>query len=255
MKRVLIAAAVAVLAATGAQAADMAAKPMYAKAPVPSPMYNWSGVYVGGDVGGEWSRILLSDPVGGGTLSYDQRKSIFTGGAHAGFQHQFGQFVLGIEGSYLAGNNTTSLGVTPSLSIFAPGGTGTGSAQQKDIWSVGGRGGWAFNNWLPYVTGGYARGSHNFYEQSGLGVPTPANFESASIKPDGTYIGAGLEWAPWMNGIVLGVEYRHYQFDSVSTRTIDGRGLLGDTVTFSNLRDDTVMGRLSYKFGPMFGTW
>ena len=50
MKKLLIAAAVAMLGATGAQAADIAARPI-TKAPVVAPATNWTGFYVGVNAG------------------------------------------------------------------------------------------------------------------------------------------------------------------------------------------------------------
>src|SRR4051794_26096167 len=57
MKRIVIGMAAAMtLFATGAVAADLAARP-YVKAPVMGdPGYNWSGFYVGGNVGYSWGR-------------------------------------------------------------------------------------------------------------------------------------------------------------------------------------------------------
>ena len=57
MKRILIGiAAVASLLATGAFAADLA-RGLYSKAPVMvDPVYNWTGFYVGGNVGYSWGR-------------------------------------------------------------------------------------------------------------------------------------------------------------------------------------------------------
>ena len=53
MRNFLIAAAaVTALSAGSASAADMAAKP-YVKAP-PIEVYNWTGFYIGGNVGGQW---------------------------------------------------------------------------------------------------------------------------------------------------------------------------------------------------------
>ena len=53
MRNFLIAAAAATaLSASNASAADIAAKP-YVKAP-PVPVYNWTGFYIGGNVGGQW---------------------------------------------------------------------------------------------------------------------------------------------------------------------------------------------------------
>src|SRR3954452_13322142 len=50
-------AAIAMAIAVPALAADLA--PRYAKAPPPAPIavYNWTGCYIGGNVGGGWSRI------------------------------------------------------------------------------------------------------------------------------------------------------------------------------------------------------
>src|SRR5580698_3619224 len=58
MKKFLLAtvALVALGATAPALAADLAARPVYTKAPAyASPIYNWTGFYVGGHVGGAWS--------------------------------------------------------------------------------------------------------------------------------------------------------------------------------------------------------
>src|SRR5438067_1005209 len=57
MKRILIggAAAISLLSATSASAADMA--PRYTKAPVVAAIvYDWTGFYIGGNVGYSWGR-------------------------------------------------------------------------------------------------------------------------------------------------------------------------------------------------------
>jgi outer membrane immunogenic protein len=85
-------AAVASLLSTSAFAADLAARP-YAKAPVyVEPVYNWTGFYIGGNVGYSWGRsrdtatlttaagtVLFTDiashnmdgVVGGGQIGYN----------------------------------------------------------------------------------------------------------------------------------------------------------------------------------------
>src|ERR1700687_2336623 len=57
MKRIFIGiAAVASLLTTSAFAADLAARP-YTKAPVyVDPVYNWTGFYIGGNIGYSWGR-------------------------------------------------------------------------------------------------------------------------------------------------------------------------------------------------------
>jgi outer membrane immunogenic protein len=231
-----------------ASAADMPTK-MPVKAPMVAPMYNWSGFYVGGDVGWQTSSIGLSDPVFG-TLTYDPRHSSVAFGGFAGYQHQFGQFVVGIEGGYTAATGSQSLGATPSTSIFFPGGTGTGSANLKDIWNIGGRAGVAMGpmgEWLPYLTGGYASGRFHFEAQT-TGNPL---VETADATASGAYFGGGIDWAAWRNviaggDVILGVEYRHYAFRTTDT-TGSGTGF-SETVRFDP-KTDVVLGRVTFKFG------
>jgi outer membrane immunogenic protein len=44
-----------VLAAASAGAADMSARPVYAP-PAPAPVYSWTGIYWGGNVGYSWGQ-------------------------------------------------------------------------------------------------------------------------------------------------------------------------------------------------------
>ena len=184
--------------------------------------------------------IDLSNP-DFGTLDLFARHSSFALGGFLGVQHQFGQFVLGIEGGYMSAFGDTSLGTTPSISIFAPGGTANAQAKLKDIWSVGGRVGWAMGQWMPYITGGYASGAFQFNAQNTSGGIT----EQANSTNGGGYIGVGVDWAVWNNWI-LGVEYRHYAFSSKTVSSTQSNGS-SEQVTFDPTTD-TVMARLSYKF-------
>jgi len=61
MKRILSASvALASLSFAGtALAADIAAAPM--PAPMPPPMYNWTGFYIGGNVGGGWDHLKATE--------------------------------------------------------------------------------------------------------------------------------------------------------------------------------------------------
>lgn len=244
-KLVSLAAAVAAFGFVGAaNAADMPRKaPAYMPpAPVPVVLYDWSGIYIGVEGGWQSSRIDLSNP-DFGTISYSPRHSSGAIGGFAGIQRQFGQFVLGVEGGYLAAFGDTSLGAVPAISIFIPGGTGAAQAKLKDIWSIGGRLGWAIDRWMPYLTGGYANGRFQFNAQNAFGGVT----EQANSSNSGAYFGGGVDWAVWDNWI-LGVEYRHYWFDAhtvTSSWTFVGGG--GESVRFAP-STDTVLARLSYKF-------
>jgi outer membrane immunogenic protein len=243
MKKILVAGiAAAAFCGAPALAADMPTKaPVYA----PVAVYDWSGIYIGGDAGWQGSTIDLSRVDPPGTLSYSPRHSSFALGAFVGAQRQFGQFVLGVEGGYMSAFGDTSLGAVPALSIFTPGGTGTAQAKLKDIWSVGGRLGWAMGQWMPYLTGGYASGSFQFNAQCCV-----TGTEQANARTGGGYIGGGIDWAVWQNWI-LGLEYRHYGFNAKT-----GTGPFS-TGGFENVRfdtsTDTVLARLSYKFNPWGG--
>jgi len=57
MKKLFLATtALVVLAATSAGAADMYARPAYAPPPPPLPVYSWTGLYFGGNVGYSWGQ-------------------------------------------------------------------------------------------------------------------------------------------------------------------------------------------------------
>jgi outer membrane immunogenic protein len=75
------------------------------RAYLPPPLFTWTGLYVGGQVGYAWGAGAVDvsgfDPatvtVIRGPLGSNPGGVI--GGAHAGYQYQFNQLVLGIEGS------------------------------------------------------------------------------------------------------------------------------------------------------------
>jgi len=247
MTRGLIAGfAAALMCSASAFAADMPVKAPSAAAPA---AFDWSGWYIGGDAGWQRSRIGLSDPDPGFTLTYHPRYDSFALGAHIGAQRQFGQFVFGVEGGYLAGFGEVSLGATPAPPIFSSGGFGTAQTKLRDLWNIGGRAGWAMGNWMLYVAGGYANGAFQYDAKSV--PPTLGNgFEHAKATTGGAYIGGGTEWA-LLNNLIFGVEYRHYFF-SAKTVTSEFFNGVSHTPGFSTRFDpstDTVLARLSYKFG------
>jgi outer membrane immunogenic protein len=95
----------AVVAMTGsAFAADMA--PRYAKAPAPLPVmaYNWTGCYIGGNVGGGWERTQQTQiaKVGGAAIIPNNdfggsTGSTVIGGGQIGCDYQFANsWVVGI---------------------------------------------------------------------------------------------------------------------------------------------------------------
>jgi outer membrane immunogenic protein len=105
MKRILIGAtAIASLLTTSALAADLAAK-VYTKAPPPVvAVYDWTGFYIGGNVGYSWGRSsttqAFSDATTGTLLSGAATKFDLNGvigGGQIGYNWQRDRWVFGLE--------------------------------------------------------------------------------------------------------------------------------------------------------------
>ncbi len=239
--RKLLAAAIAVSAVTGpALGADLPntkGPPVFAP---PPPVSSWSGIYFGGSVGGEFSQVdgaFVTPPPT--TWSINQASPIID--AHVGAQEQFGNFVLGVEGSFVDSPNNTN-GTSPCNPVAgcSPGTLAT--SRLEYLWTIGPRVGWAMDAWMPYLTGGFADARFN-------NQFVPAPFEVGNTWNDGGYVGAGVEWN-FLQNWYAGIEYRHYFLStqtSVPNATATGLPVPGDTFTVQP-RIDTVSARLSYKF-------
>jgi outer membrane immunogenic protein len=158
-----------VLASGLAAAADL--PPRYqpiARAPVYAAVYNWTGFYLGINGGGGWGRSQWDGvdgfAVSGGLI-----------GGTIGYNWQIGQLVIGAEG------DIDWSGVGGTTTVFCPPGCTT-----RNDWlaTVRGRVGYAFDRFLPYLTGGLALGDIN------ASLP---GFPGGSVTHAGWTIGAGLE--------------------------------------------------------------
>src|ERR1700722_11099051 len=100
MKKLLLAtvALVALGATVPALAADLAARPVYTKAPLPvAAIYNWTGFYIGGHLGGAFT----SDNGFGGATLANNNNGQFLGGVQGGADYQFApNWVIGAEAQY-----------------------------------------------------------------------------------------------------------------------------------------------------------
>jgi outer membrane immunogenic protein len=193
MKKLLLAAALVALAAP-ASAADLPPKPFY-KAPAYVAPYNWSGFYVGVVGGGGWGDSKHSDGVGTTSGHFDQSGG--TIGGTLGYNWQAGNIVFGLEGD-LAWANITGSTASCFPSCFTT---------IRSIDTARGRIGMAFDNWLPYITGGVAVANIDA-GQSGL--------ISGNDTRVGATVGAGVEWMFAQNWSAK-AEYLYATFDSQST--------------------------------------
>jgi outer membrane immunogenic protein len=229
MKRFLLSAAALVAFAAPAAAADIAARP-YTKAPsipaVPAAIYNWTGFYIGGHIGGAFA----------GDNSLAGNDGRFLGGVQGGFDYQFApNWVTGIEAEYswMNRNNT---------GVIFPGGAVV-TDRQDQLGSVTGRIGYTWGPGLLYTKGGYAfRGGSNNVGLTVGGVP--AAFATTGNHNDGWTVGAGLEYMFAPNWSAK-AEYQYYNFGS-TTFSAGPAAVVGQ-----RFRDDdhTVKVGVNYRFG------
>src|ERR1017187_7517219 len=177
-----IAVAYVVASAMSAQAADLPGRsnsPSYYKAPPELP-FSWTGFYAGINGGYAWGQSSWSDPAVGA----DSGK-LNTSGVVLGIETD-GDW-MGIKGS------TAGTG-----GVCAIDGGGQCQTQQSWLGTTRARVGYAFDRWLPYVTGGVAYGNIQAVQPTGTSTNTNVGWTA----------GAGLEYSIDRNWSAK-VEYLH----------------------------------------------
>jgi outer membrane immunogenic protein len=97
MKKFLLATTALVILAGSASAADLR-RPAYQPAPPPPPVYSWTGLYWGANVGYSWGHAEHEATLAGvGTISESQKINGVIGGLQSGYNYQFGAWVWGFE--------------------------------------------------------------------------------------------------------------------------------------------------------------
>jgi len=231
MYRKFLLASVGALALTGsaALAADL---PSRAPPPVylpPAPIFTWTGIYVGGQIGYAWGsgnqnfqvvdpldQVFLNTGVGGSP-------SGVIGGAHVGYNYQINQWVFGLEGTV----DGTSLSNTVNAAFpFAFGGSAITAHSSADIQgSIRGRLGIAWDRALIYATGGVAFGGfktdYSFIGNlNGVhalnGGQTFFGNNNFSNTRVGWTVGGGIDYAITGNWSVF-AEYRYTNFGHIGS--------------------------------------
>lgn len=238
MKRLLATIAAAAIT-TPAFAADM---PSYEAETISTPMYDWSGFYVG--VHGGYGRGSLDMELPPGALvPLDLDPEGVFGGLQAGYTYVFANnIVAGLEADLSFGDigddrlqTTTILGFTETVSA---------ASDIEAMGSVRGRLGYAAGKFLPYITGGLAWARHSFeYNYSFLVVGADVDDTQTHF---GWTLGAGLE-AAVSERLRLKVEYAYSDFDE---ETYQGALTGGATPIFVDAEFDlhTVKAGLNYRF-------
>jgi len=187
-----IAIAALLLAQIAARAADLPRKgPVYT-----APNYfSWTGFYVGFNAGYGWGTADWSTPI---ATSF--KTTGYLAGLTLGYNYQTGAFVWGIEGdidySSLKGSDTAICG-TPGC-----------ETKLQYLGTVRARLGYAFDRWLPYLTGGLAFGS---IKNSG--------FDASETKTKlGWTAGLGVEYA-FMGAWSAKLEYLYASLGTTTCNT------------------------------------
>jgi outer membrane immunogenic protein len=202
MKKFLLGtvALIALGASVPALAADLGAR-TYTKAPAyaANPIYNWTGFYIGGNVGGAFGGNNSFAGVAG-----NSNNGKFIGGVQGGYNYQFApNWVFGVEAQYDWTSNSGNTIVFPGV------GAGyTYSSNLRGLGSVTGRLGYTWGPAMLYAKGGYA-----FSDRSRTLTGAPAI--AINSNTDGYTVGAGLEYMftrDWSGNI----EYQYYNFGKTS---------------------------------------
>jgi outer membrane immunogenic protein len=211
----------------------------------------WNGVYVGADglwgIDGDSKWKLPADGGAGGSFSPQATGGSFSNspkgsgwGIHVGENRQFGNLVVGVEGSW-AWTDLHATSTNPFTGISSSARTSV-----KSLASLTPRVGYAFDNLMPYVKLGIALAE----VEASLGSTSRA-FSQKHLH-DGWTAGVGVEYAlpsDSMGSWVFGLEYNYYQF---SARAYGGKAVPDNTWPVHYDVKPTVssvMLRASYNFG------
>jgi outer membrane immunogenic protein len=286
MMKIAVALSALAIGSIAASAADMAVK---ARPVVVEPATNWSGFYIGGEVGWADARqsadvVALPSPgfgapaipgaglAGFGYLptSYGLNRDNVIGGVYAGYNWQFGRSVLGIEGDINGlGNRSGSSTVvlTPTFPGASPNVTSSIQVSSRNTWlaTLRGRLGYTWDKLMIYGTGGAAFTQTNYDINLNAGAAIPSNLGNngvssgvVSFRNDkvGFAVGAGAEWMVATNWIVR-AEYMYHRFEGATgTFPILSPGFSCTAAanfrfqaSASDLEIHTLRAGLSYKFG------
>jgi len=208
----------------------------------------WKGFYVGGQLGGAWDNEHwhYTNPNYFNTLgktllgkNFNFNSHSFAGGLDGGFNYQTGPLVLGVEASFtdLNLNDKRASPFFPTEDVY--------STSTHYVVAAKGRLGYAYQQWLPYISGGW----------TGNKLALTLNDTVNSVRAHANQ---------WSNGWVasVGVDYRLNQQFSVglaydySQFTINDKSIscalcgtgigLGTPKVDSHITTQTVMARLNY---------
>jgi outer membrane immunogenic protein len=191
-----------------ALAADVAVEaPIYPSYGVPViTAYNWTGFYIGANVGGHFAKDDIIDV--NAPISVSPRGIL--GGLQVGYNWQVGRLFMGLEsdgnwlGGAASGSQTVLIG-PPVTAVI------TNDSKAQFLMTVRPRVGVALDRWLIYVTGGLA--FETFITNDTFVSPVILTGTDRRVTRTGETIGGGIEYAV-LDSWTLRIEYLYITFGS-----------------------------------------
>jgi outer membrane immunogenic protein len=238
MRRLSLALISAVSAVAFTQNASAADLPIPAYSPPLPIAYNWTGFYVGLNAGGHWGKddvtTAASVPnfdaaIAGAAAGFDagaagtNKPSGFFGGLQVGYNWQFYNFVVGLEGDVNGLTGSKSRSVFYAGPLPAAGDTFATSVESNFLATVRGRLGLTFDRALVYATGGLAVGIVKTTDAATVFGGTLLESVSDTTTRAGWTVGGGLEYAFTPNWSAK-LEYLYVDLGSFDTAILCAPG-------------------------------
>jgi outer membrane immunogenic protein len=240
LTRLAFAVCAVAIGSASALAADLPAR-TYTKAPAyVSAIYDWSGLYIGGNAGYGSSRDCRTNLTRAANLGCDDATGAIVGG-QIGYRLQSGTFVYGVEaqGDWADLNGSAQ-------NIFNPANRIRSRTDAFGLFT--GQVGYAWDNALLYVKGGAAVTDRQFdFIINATGLTGPS---SGFVSQWGGTVGTGFEYgfAPnWSAGL----EYDHIFEDRHGVAFTFPTGVPVPRAYTSGGDTDLVSARLNYKWGDL----
>jgi outer membrane immunogenic protein len=192
-----------------ASAADIGGPPASPDYVVPTPYYDWTGLYIGGNIGGAWeyhNGATTTDLVSGKSFAepiHDRFWGV-AGGAQLGFNwFVLPSYLVGTEADFTALTNKHSDSLTDST------GTATQAEHPEMLSTIRLRVGLTADRFLWYGTGGVAWVDDRFTRTQVSGAAngaTAGTVETVNYTGIGYAVGTGLEYA-MMSHVTARVEF------------------------------------------------
>jgi outer membrane immunogenic protein len=223
------------------------------KAPVAAPAaHNWTGCYIGLNVGGAsankdatWTSddgIFLPSPRHQGSLT----ASGWAYGGQVGCDYQFSNnWVIGIRGMW-DGSSMKGSNLNPTAAAFGAASDQFNNARVRSFGTLTERLGFLVNPAVMlYGLGGIAWAQDHYYVTQ---ASDGGEIFSGDQSRTGYDIGIGLAWMFAQNWD-LSVQYDHMEFGTHSVTLVGERGVVGVAGVDEKQKVDTLLFSMDYRFG------